>query len=186
VIAGAVSQAGTYLASEDLARLGVHRGSPKLRLYGFGDTLNKVFSKRGFVYLLTILLGTGAALFGVYLALWGKTGPTATTVADRAQAALRWADAPADRLDASVRSSQVPAVRRAIHGRFAAAARCLTLLRGGQAPAASVPDVQCHVTSPHWWQDPATGPLIAITVGALTALLGFAGVGDKFGFRKTP
>jgi hypothetical protein len=102
------------------------------------------------------------------------------------QAVIRWTDRPADQLDPPLRGARVVAIRRDLDGRATVAADCLTLLRGGLGPKATVPGVQCSPDTPPWYEAASTGPIVAAVAGLVTIAFSVFNIGDKFGFGKSP
>jgi hypothetical protein len=166
---------GTFLNDADYKALKDDRAKPALRAYLWTDTLGKVFSKKGAVLVLTTVLGLLVAAFGVYIAIWGKSGTSPAAVAERGEALVRWVAEPA---------SGPTAVR--VRTREAQAERCLISLRGGEASVSSVGGVKCTADSPPLWQDKDVAAAIATIVGAITALLSGLLAAAKFGFQHVP
>jgi hypothetical protein len=173
----------TYLDESDYIGLG-NPGEPRLRLYGWRDTCNKMFGRQGAMLLASTLAGFLAAAAGLYFAIWGAHPTGAATVADRAQTALEWVEEPVDRFNAQ--SPGVAAARRTVHLREVQASRCLDKLGAREAPAATVPGVNCNVESPPWYRSQDSAAWVTLAVGLLTALVAILGLRDKFGFQKNP
>jgi hypothetical protein len=181
----AVTAPGTYLNQTDVDRLGGAEQNQTLRKYGFRDTIGKAFGGAGAILLIVTLLGLLAAASGLFLALKGEGSTSAATVAERSQTLLSWVTEPADQLEGSDQA-KVAAARRALHRREAMAQSCLRSIAGGEASEVKPGGVSCKTDSPPWWKDKERGALLGLAIGLLTTLLGLFGVGEKFGFGKSP
>lgn len=174
---GVTSTPGTYLSESDYDSLRSKRGNPRLRSYGWPDRWRKVRSRKGWVLLLTTLLGILLAGYGAVLEKWGESATSATAVAESSQVLMRWVARPADAgATGSVRVSR----------REGRAQRCLTNLRGGEGGLERVAGVECETTDPPFLLDKDNKTLLAAFIGLVTALLGAIGIADKFRFGQRP
>ncbi len=168
---------GTFLNLEDYDSFGGKRADPRLRAYGWHDGWRKVKSRKGWILIVTTLLGLFLAGYGAVLAKWGESPTSAATVAERSQTLVRWVATPAD--------GGGPAGRE-VAQREARAQLCLTELRGGEAKVEKVAGVECEPDDPPYLLNKDKKTLLTALVGLATALLGAFGVRDKFRFGQQP
>jgi hypothetical protein len=182
---GSPGAPGTYLNQADYS-VGPDFSDPKLRLYVFGDFLRKVFSVPGALVWAPALIGLLVAGVGLWFTFAGQSPTSATTVADRGEAAIRWAVAPLAALPGDAGPAKVRRARAKVDRRTQAAARCLRRLRGAEAVAPKIPGVKCEPKKVDALHDKDNQPLIAVVLGFLAAGVGGVAARRKFGFQRSP
>jgi len=185
-LSSAVTAPGTYLNREELRRVGFRETvTPKLRRYGFQDTLRKVFSPAGAILLLITVLGVLGAALSFWIAVVGESPTSAREVSERSQTLVTWVTAPADRLEGAD-SPKVALGRRFIRRREATAERCLRSLGGGEPSGESPGGVSCVPKDVPWWKDKEAASGVGLLIGLAVTLLGGLGVRQRFGFGGRP
>lgn len=175
--------AGTYLNSADAAKIARH-DAPTLRCYTSRDTWQKVWSPAGRLLLAPAVLALVTAAVGVYFAIVGTSGGSAT--AQKAQSLVTWVRQPVDGLTNTTSPSAVEAASAELQKRASAASFCLQQIQGQSAPAASVPGITCSPERTPWWRSSNTGVLATGVIAVVTAALGMVSLNSKYGFGKNP
>lgn len=177
---------GTYVSSTDFAKVGDPTHAT-LRRYWWLDTFRKAWSYAGAIVILTAATALLTAVATLTFAWFTYSNASAAAViADRASVIFEWVRQPADDLPSNPTADQMAAAREDLDSRVRNAAWCLQSVLGNQAPAASIPSVECASSKTPWWQSSAFGALITGVLGIATAFLGLANLRSRFGFQKSP
>jgi hypothetical protein len=166
VISGVATSEGTFLNAVDFASLN-DKSLPKLRLYTWHDTFEKLRSAGGVALLLPALLALLAAVAGILFLVSSQGQPPSTTVADQAQTIVAWATQPG-----TVRASQ--------------AQLCLLHIEGHIVPAVTIPGVTCAPSTIPWWRSALTGSLVTGVITVLAAIVGILSLRSRYRFGKKP